>query len=415
MVALWLFLLWQSPQPPTRWPIESLVVENPGEYSEAQILGYAGLATGQAAGKGELEAARRRLMDSGHFGGVGYRYKPSASGKGLAVTIELSGAGETYPVRFERLDADPEELASALKSSDPLYRDWIPPTPTLLERYAKVLEDFLAARNRKLDVRGALRPDRTDNLAVVFSPAARAPAIAQVQFAGSSAIPAEELQAAVAGVAIGAPYDEARFEKILDASVRPLYEAQGRIRAAFPKVTAVPAQGIDGVAVTVEVAEGEVYTLGSVRLTGEPLPEAELLEAAAFKPGEVADFSEVEAALGRIRQRLNRSGYLRAEVDLERTLDDIERRVDLTVRVSAGPQFLFGKLAVQGLDLDGEAQMRRLWALKPGSLFDPAYPDFFLSRIRQDGVFDNLGKTKVETRLDESSHTVDVTLRFAGR
>jgi hypothetical protein len=29
-------------------------------------------------------------------------------------------------------------------------------------------------------------------------------------------------------------------------------------------------------------------------------------------------------------------------------------------------------------------------------------------------MFDNLGETKPETKVDERKHTVDVTLRFAG-
>jgi hypothetical protein len=71
-----------------------------------------------------------------------------------------------------------------------------------------------------------------------------------------------------------------------------------------------------------------------------------------------------------------------------------------------------GKLTVQGLDLDGEAEIRRLWAIKPGAPFDAEYPDLFLTTIREDGLFDHLGKTKAETKIDEASRTVEVTLVF---
>jgi len=415
VVPLLLLLLLQSPQPPTRWPIESLDVENPGEYSQAEILTYAGLKIGQVAGKQELEAARRRLVESGFFGGVGYRYKPAASNKGIAVTLELAEAGDVYPIRFERLDVPPEELTAALKSADPLYRDWIPPTPVILDRYARIIETFLASQNRKVEITGRFSPDQSNNLAVIFGPAARAPAIAQVLFAGNSVITAEALQAAVAGVAIGAAYSEPDFQKILDSSVRRLYDARGRIRVKFPKVTAAQAEGVDGVAVTVEVDEGEAYTLGAVRLAGEALPEEELLKAANIKTGDVADFSQVDAGVERLRQRLSRSGYLKPETSVERVIDDEAHKVDVVIHVATGRQFAFGKLIIQGLDLDGETQMRRLWALKPGTPYDPDYPEFFLTRIREDRVFDNLGKTKAEVKIDDASRAVDVTLRFAGK
>jgi outer membrane translocation and assembly module TamA len=86
--------------------------------------------------------------------------------------------------------------------------------------------------------------------------------------------------------------------------------------------------------------------------------------------------------------------------------------VDLTIHVEPGPQYVFGKLAVQGLDIIGEAAIRRIWGMKPGAPFDAGYPDYFLTRVREDGLFDNLGKTKSAIKLDEQAHTVDVTLVF---
>ncbi len=412
MVPLLLLLLLQAPQPPARWQIESLEVEDPGAYSQAEILDYAGLRIGQLAGKEELESARRRLTESGYFGGAGYRYKPAPSKKGIAVTLELAEAGEAYPVRFERLDVADEEIASALRASDPLFRDWIPATPALLEKHARIIEQALAARGRRIEVAGRLRPDRANRLAVVFAPAARAPAIAQVQFAGNSAVSTEALQAAVAGVAVGAAYIEADFQQILDASARRLYDAGGRIRVRFPRVTATKAEAVDGVAVLVEVDEGQVYTLGGVRLAGTGLPEEELLRVAAIKTGGVADFSQVDAGVERVGRRLTRSGYLKPEISVEREIDDEALGVDVVIHVTPGPQFSFGRLAVVGLTLDGEAQVRRLWSLKPGAPYDPDYPEFFLKSIREKGVFDNLGKTRAEATIDDARRTVDVTVRF---
>jgi hypothetical protein len=72
------------------------------------------------------------------------------------------------------------------------------------------------------------------------------------------------------------------------------------------------------------------------------------------------------------------------------------------------------KLIVVGLDLDGEAEINRIWTMKTGKPFDPDYPDLFLKRIREEGVFDNLGKTKAENHINEQDHTADVTLTFNG-
>lgn len=402
----------QAAPPSARWPIESLTVSGNSRYSAQRILAVAGLKTGDVAGKEDLEAARSRLMDSGAFSGVGYSYGPAPSRKGYRVQFEVIEAPFVYPYRFERLSASRESLESVLKGADQLFAETIPATQPVLDRYAKIIERYLASQGQPVEVTGRVVADESGQLAVVFGPAAPPPSVAEVRFTGNSAIPQTKLQNVMAGVAIGALYTEAGFRQLLDANIRPLYEALGRIRVSFPKVTAEPAADVQGVAVTAEVDEGPVYTLGEVKVIAGEAAEEQLQEAARFKTGEIADFSEIEAGLARIRKRLARQGYLKPEITVERSVLDAEKKVNLTVRAAPGPQYLYGKLLIVGLDLNAEAAIRRIWTPKPGTPFDADYPDFFLQRIREDGVFDNLGRTRAETRVDDASLTVDVTLHF---
>jgi hypothetical protein len=83
------------------------------------------------------------------------------------------------------------------------------------------------------------------------------------------------------------------------------------------------------------------------------------------------------------------------------------------VHLEPGPQFLMGKLTIVGLDLDGEAEMRRIWGMPEGKPFNTDYPQIFLNSIRQQGLFDNLGQTKPAVKVNDQDHTVDVTLNFA--
>jgi len=102
-----------------------------------------------------------------------------------------------------------------------------------------------------------------------------------------------------------------------------------------------------------------------------------------------------------------------AKVESERKIDDERKAVDVVVRMDAGPQFFMGKLNIVGLDLDGEAEMKRIWTMTLGKPFNPDYPDLFLKRVREGGMFDDLGPTKSELKLNEREHTADVTLRFS--
>ena len=50
--------------------------------------------------------------------------------------------------------------------------------------------------------------------------------------------------------------------------------------------------------------------------------------------------------------------------------------------------------------------------MKDGKVFNPEYPDHFLDRVRSDGLFDGLGNTKADVKVNEATHVVDVTLTF---
>ncbi|HYZ85320.1 MAG TPA: hypothetical protein VE621_12995, partial [Bryobacteraceae bacterium] len=81
--------------------------------------------------------------------------------------------------------------------------------------------------------------------------------------------------------------------------------------------------------------------------------------------------------------------------------------------VSPGRQYQFGTLQIKGLDILTEPHIRKMWVMKPGAPFAASYPDRFLDTLRQEGLFENLGKTKAERKVDEDKNIVDVTLFFS--
>jgi outer membrane protein assembly factor BamA len=86
----------------------------------------------------------------------------------------------------------------------------------------------------------------------------------------------------------------------------------------------------------------------------------------------------------------------------------------VTYNVSPGAVYKFQKLDVQGLDVTSEPVVARLWGEKPGNPFNPDYPDFFLKRVQEQGLFDNLADTTSDYTADAASHGVTVHLYFKG-
>lgn len=398
---------------PTEWPIASLSVEGNQNYSKEQILGVAGLRVGQMAGKSQFDAARDRLVATGLFDTVSYRFAPAKDSDAYAAAFQVVETGPLYPVQFAGLPAKSAEIEAWLKSKNPTYTPKIPATTEVVTRYTRLIEQFLATRNQQEKVVGKLTPIATNEFAIVFRSTAPLATVAEVKFTGNSLFPATLLQNKISEVVIGAPYTESGFRALLDTAIRPRYDARGYVKVSFPKITAEPARDVSGMVVTVAVDEGSEFKLGDVQIGGHyAAKSAELLKVAKFKTGEVANFDEIAQGLDRIKRSLRRTGYLHAEAQIDRTVREKTKTVDLTIRIDEGPQFTFGKLIVQGLDLNGEAEVKKLWGLQEGKPFDGDYPDYFLNRVRSDGIFDNLHKTKAQVNVDDEHHTVDVTLQF---
>jgi outer membrane protein assembly factor BamA len=402
-----------QPTQPGKWPVQSLKVEGNHNYTQAQILAEAGLKVGQLAGKAEFDAARDKLVATGAFETVGYKFAPSGDKNGYAASFQVVEANPAYPIRFENLGIPDKDLTAYLRGKDPMFAPRLAATKQVMERYKGWVQEYLTAHNSKEQVIVKVTPTGPGEFAILFRPARSEPAVAEVSFEGNQVIPSSALQNAIAEVAVGAPYKEDSFRQYLDSAVRPLYDARGRIRVAFTKVTVEKAADVQGLAVKVVVDEGASYNLGNVRIEGAPhFDPDKLLKAAKFKSGDLADFGDIGDGVDRIKKLLMHQGYMRNDVQIVRKIDDSKKVVNLVLRIDEGDQFLFGALRIEGLDLNGESAVRKMWTHKEGSPYNPDYPDYFLKHVHEEGMFDNLGETRAETKIDDKTHAVDVTLYF---
>jgi outer membrane protein assembly factor BamA len=406
-----------APAPaPDKWPVQKLAVEGNQAYTAEQVLSVAGLKVGQLAGKPEFEAARDRLVATGAFETVGYKFEPGPDQQGYIATFQITEVATAFPVRFEELGVPDRDLIALLHGKDPLFSmRHVPATKAVMDRYVEWIQEFLATKNITEKVAAKVVPTTGDQFTMVFRPARNSPAVAAVTFSGNQVVPQGVLREAISGVAVGSPYSEAGFREILNAAVRRVYEQRGRVRVSFPEVRTEPMKEPEGVHVFVKIDEGESYNLGKIDVAQPtPVNPAVLLKAGDFKTGDVANMDKVAEGLEKIRIAVRRAGYLDAKVTNGRKIDDEKKTVDVLVHVDAGTQYTMGKLTVAGLDLDGEAEINRIWTMKEGKTFNPEYPDLFLNRVREQGLFDDLGATKADLKIDEKRHTVDVTLTFKG-
>lgn len=400
------------PPAPSAYTVEMLTVEGNHNYTADQILAAAGLHEGQKAGKSEFDAARDKLDATGAFDNVSYRYAPSKDGEGYDAVFEVAEVAQIYPVRFEDLPAKAADIRAWLKQKDPLFAEKMPATKRVVDRYVAWISEFLAAQGDHQAIAGKLSAEGSEDLSLLFRPAQGPPAIAHVIFTDIGEVPAETLQTAMYGVAIGVPFTESQVRQLLDSTIRPIYEAHGLLRVTFPKIETAPSKDVKGVNVTIQVTPGPAYTLEHVSFTGADYSRSEWKNLSKLKTDQTVNFDEVKAAQDRIRADQRRGGHLDASSQVQRDVNDSEHTVAIEFQINPGPLYKLGKLDIAGLDIVSEPVIRKMWGIAPGRAFNVEYPDHFLATVKQSGVFDNLKSTRAETKINAANHTVDVTLYF---
>jgi len=323
--------------------------------------------------------------------------------------LQVIEVAQVFLYRFEDLTVSDEVLRAALKKQQPIFDQSIPASAAVLDRFAKIIQQTAGVQ-----VVSKLTSDPPDTV-IVFRPPGSLDNVAEVRFTGNEVLPSSVLTRALSDVAVGVPYTERNFRQILEVSLRALYDARGRIRVEFPTVTVEKAPKVEGLVVTTSIKEGPVYKLGSVRLTGVAANQtAEMEKAANWQKGDIANFDDIQAGVERIRAKYRQTGYLDVKARVDRDVRDAEQSVNVNVAVEPGPQYKMGKLTINGLDIISEPVIRKMWQLAEGRPFQPGYPDSFLARVNEEGLFDNLGKTRAVPDINRESHVVDVALYFAG-
>lgn len=398
------------------FPILSINVEGSRILTPTGIVAASGLKVGQMGDTAAFDAARDRLLASGYFETVAYKFKASEKGSGYDISFEVQDMQPLYPLVVEALPATVPEITAWLLKKDPLFTGKIPGTEQVLARTSREIEEYLASKGHPAKVGGKIVLSGERQYQARFTPSEGLPNVALVTFDGNKVIRNTELQNAIAAVAFGQPYTEENFRLLLDNQLKPTYEKKGYMRVKFGKLTTSPSAQVKGIDVNVPIDEGPQYKLGAITVRGGTINGEDqtkhILRVAKVPPMPVVDFDQLRTAAIRVKDDLRHEGYLDADVSVDRDINDEKKTVDVFFVPIPGTQYKFGKLEVKGLGLDGVAAVNKAWVVKTGDPFPAEYPDYFLKRVKEEGWFDNLGETRAEPQIDVETHTVNVTLNF---
>ncbi len=403
----------QASNVPTKFPVTTILVKGNKNLPAEQIVKASGLKIGEAADKARFDEARKQLEATGMLDSIAYQFEPAENGRGYVATFTVDEVSPLYTVQFEGLNAARADIDNYLKSKEVLYNGKLPPTTFIIDRYTREIETYLASIKHPAKLVSNVVPAGADSYDLVFRSGGALPSIAEVTFEGNNAVLITDLEHAINDVAYGTAYSEYTFKLMLENQIKPIYEAKGYLGVKFLNVTTEPSKTVKGVVVHLTVDEGPVYKLSKASLSGVTRDETDDLgKLAKFKIGEVANFEEINEGVDRMKKSLMHDGYIHVESEVVRRMDETAKTVGLLVKINKGPQYHYGKMTIKGLDLNGEAQIEKLWSGKPGKPYNAEYPDYFLARVKEQGLFDDLGDMKATKKVDDENHIVDITLEF---
>ncbi|HEX4747975.1 MAG TPA: POTRA domain-containing protein [Bryobacteraceae bacterium] len=408
-----------APAAPEKSPppgiLHSVTFKGNSRYSTEEILGETGLHVGQKVSSAVLEQARTKLQATELFNGVAFNFRFSGTvPPEYDVVYDVQENDQVFPMHFERLNTSPDAIRAYLKTHVPFYSDKIPGTAAVLNRYIAAVQDFVHQSNPSLKVKASVSNDDPAQLAVLFTPDVPPPTISQVQVSGNVGVDTGTILRAVNQVAIGVPVTDARLKEILDGTMRPVFAAKGYAAVTFPKVETVPAPTNQGVILKVTIQDGPVFKFGAIHFHGTGLSPDDIRASIPFKPGQLFNGDSVDNFRVDMMHKMRRKGLLDASVTTEAQSNDANKTVDVTYNLVPGETYNFNKLDVKGLDASTQPVIEKLWGEKAGKPFNPDYPDFFLKKVEEQGLFDHLADTHADFTADASTHDVVVHLYFKG-
>jgi outer membrane protein insertion porin family len=166
--------------------------------------------------------------------------------------------------------------------------------------------------------------------------------------------------------------------------------------------------------ITVNVTEGEKYSVSDVRLGGEMLvPEEELRRLITVKLGEPFSRAQLTETNKKIADRLGNEGYAFANANAVPQIDREKRTVAFTIMIDPGRRVYVRRISVVGNTRTRDEVVRREMRQLEGAFYDSAKLQLSKQRIDKTQYF---SEVEVETPpVAGTTDQVDVTVRVKER
>jgi len=169
--------------------------------------------------------------------------------------------------------------------------------------------------------------------------------------------------------------------------------------------------------ITVPIAEGDRYTLGSITFSNNKAYSNSKVLRNLFplKDGDIFDRSKIAKGLENLKTFYASGGYINFTSIPTPSFDEQKKTVTFNIDVDEGKQFSVRRIEFSGNTTTRDKVIRRELVLEEGQLYNERLWKLSIQRLNQLGFFEQIkpdDPTTTERHLDEKEGTVDLTLKL---
>jgi outer membrane protein insertion porin family len=154
-------------------------------------------------------------------------------------------------------------------------------------------------------------------------------------------------------------------------SLRSFYQNQGYLDFSVDSTQVSITPDRTGIYITVNITEGEKYTVADVQLAGKlPVPREELEKLVLIRPGDVFSRQRLTESAKAITDRLGNDGYAFANANAVPQVDKEKRTVAFTILVDPGRPVYVRRINVVGNTKTRDEVIRREMRQLEGAYYD---------------------------------------------
>jgi outer membrane protein insertion porin family len=187
---------------------------------------------------------------------------------------------------------------------------------------------------------------------------------------------------------------------------------QARVESVDPQIDRATAL----VTIKIVVAEGPQFRVGGIDVTGNKvLPVEELRRRITLKPGDVYSRSKLHESVTAITDVYGTIGRAAAEINPQIALDVPNRKVNITLEVTEGPEVFVERINITGNTRSQEKILRREIPMAEGDLFTSPKLERAKQKLTNLNYFEKVDvKTAPGSSKDKIIVNIDVTEKPTG-